>query len=265
MDSEILIFYRGMALVFGSMIGSFLNVLIYRLPRDISFTLPRSRCPSCQTLIPWYQNIPILAFVLLRGRCFSCKNKISLIYPSVELLVGLFAFFTFPADFSFGAILSFTFFFSVFCVFITHFVIDFQHQILPNGLTLYLALVFLMYSCLAKPWTHWAIGGAVGFLFPLAVAWGYYLLKGREGLGAGDIKLYGALGIYLGPVGILQNIFFSSFVGSILGFGFIIFNKMDKNKPLPFGPSILIVAFVQIFYPQTFLEAAKLLGRAFTF
>ena len=113
-------------------------------------------------------------------------------------------------------------------------------------------ILFFIFSCLHKPWTHWGLGGVVGFVFPLAVAWAYYLIKKREGLGAGDIKLYGALGIYLGPVGILQNIFLSSLVGSLMGLGFIVFSNMDKNKPLPFGPSILIVAFLQIFYPKLF-------------
>jgi leader peptidase (prepilin peptidase) / N-methyltransferase len=193
------------------MIGSFLNVLILRIPCGENFVSERSKCTSCGTLIKWYENIPILSYLFLLGKCSKCKAKISLQYPLVEIFIGLVSVFLMPKYFTIEVLGSYLFFFSIFCALFVHFIIDIRHKILPDGINIYLALLFLIYSSINYNYKFWLIGGLIGFLFPLAVTYAFYLLKNKVGLGGGDIKLYGALGIILGPAGILYNIFFSLF------------------------------------------------------
>ena len=149
-------------------------------------------------------------------------------------------------------LLNFFFFFSVFCVFLVHFIVDLKHQILPDSLNIYLAVLFLMITIFNYPWSHWLVGGALGFGFPLIVSWVFYQLKGQIGLGGGDIKLYGALGIYLGPIGIMQNLFLSCFLGAIVGLTLIGTKVIKRENPIPFGPFILVVGAVQIFASDWF-------------
>jgi leader peptidase (prepilin peptidase)/N-methyltransferase len=110
---------------------------------------------------------------------------------------------------------------------------------------------------LTKPYTYWLSGAMVGFLFPLAVTYGFFLIKGQVGLGGGDIKLYGVLGLYLGPVGIIQNIFLSCFLGALIGGILIIFRVVDRKTPIPFGPFIVSIAALQFFIPDYFDQAVK--------
>ena len=248
MDIAIKIF----AFTFGAMVGSFLNVLIYRLPRNQSIVLPRSHCPHCQKTIVWYENIPLLSFIFLKGRCRGCSSKISWRYFLIEFAAGFVALALAPRSLDLVPILLFLFLFSVFCVFLVHFFIDIEHQILPDSLNIYLALAFLSYAIFYLPWGHWVWGAVVGAGLPLLVVWLFYMLKGQIGLGGGDIKLYGALGIYLGPVGIIHNIFLSCFLGSLVGFFLIFVKKMSKEHPMPFGPFIIIAASLQIFFPRHF-------------
>ena len=238
--------------VFGLLIGSFLNAVIYRLPREISIVYPRSACPHCKKTIYWYENIPVISFLFLRGRCSGCAGSISWRYPAIELAMGIIAFLLFPAPLTTTSLVDFIFLFSVACVFVVHFFVDLDYQILPDGLNLYLAIVFFGISWPTHPWTHWLLGGLLGFFFPLAVAWVFYKLRGQIGLGGGDIKLYGALGLYLGPLGVMYNIFLSCLLGSVVGVTFIALKKMERNNPIPFGPFILITAAIQIYFSKAF-------------
>jgi prepilin signal peptidase PulO-like enzyme (type II secretory pathway) len=238
--------------IFGVMIGSFLNVLIYRIPRELNFVSTRSQCPQCKKLIFWYENIPILSYIFLRGKCSKCKARISIRYPLIELLTGVVAVFLLPTHYSMNAPLIYTFYFSVFCVFLVHFFIDLEFKILPNLLNLYLALVFGGYSILMHDYKFILLGALIGVGFPAAVSWIFYKIKGEIGLGMGDIKLYGALGLFLGPMGIIQNIFLSCFLGSIIGLLLIVTKQMNKSSAIPFGPFIIIVSFFQIFFPDMY-------------
>ncbi len=228
-------------------VGSFLNALIYRLPREINIAFPRSSCPECKKIITWYENIPVVSYLFLRGKCSGCGTKISIQYPLVEAVCGVFAFLLAPKDIEPSSLLNFFFFFSVFAAFVVHFIVDLKHQILPDSVNIYLAAIFLLVTVLQEPWTHWLIGGGLGLGFPLLVSWVFYLLKNQVGLGGGDIKLYGALGIYLGPIGIMQNIFLSCFLGAVVGIILIATKIMKRDNPIPFGPFIIVVGFVQIF------------------
>lgn len=241
-----------MATIFGTMIGSFLNALIYRLPIGKNVVFPRSSCPHCRHVIVWYENIPILSYLFLRGRCSECKNKISIQYPLVELITGLFAFSIAPDSINPQDLMNFFFFLSVFSAFLVHFIVDLKHQILPDSVNIYLGLLFFVSEVFTHHWSHWFLGSAIGLAFPLLVSWLFYMLKGQVGLGGGDIKLFAVLGLYLGPIGILQNIFLSCFIGALIGGGLILVKVLRKEKHIPFGPFIIVVASVQIFAQNWF-------------
>lgn len=238
--------------IFGLLIGSFLNALIYRIPLGINIAFPRSSCPKCKHIIAWYENIPVLSFIFLRGKCSNCKTKISWLYPAVELLTGLFAFLIAPHSLNSGELFNFFFYLGVFSAFLVHFIVDLKHQILPDSINIYLGLLFFTISFIIHPWTHWLLGGAFGLGFPLLVSWIFYLLKGQVGLGGGDIKLYAVLGVYLGPMAIMQNIFLSCFLGAVVGLAMMALKIIKKENPIPFGPFIIIVASIQIFAEKWF-------------
>jgi prepilin signal peptidase PulO-like enzyme (type II secretory pathway) len=243
------LFNQIFAFIYGSLLGSFLNVVIYRLPRQQDMVLQRSACTNCGHKLSWYELVPIFSFIFLRGKCISCKSKISFRYPITEFIVGLMAFYFLPKDIDFSSGSSYLFYFAVFCILLAHFQIDLAHKILPDSLNFILLLLFLSYTIFHYHWTHWFLGGALGFLFPLAITWLFYLLRGQVGLGGGDIKLFGILGIYLGPEQVLKNIFLSCFLGAIVG-ALLIWKKiLKKNEPLAFGPFIIIVAVLQIYFP----------------
>lgn len=240
--------------IFGTLIGSFLNVVIYRLPLGKSVVSPRSSCPKCGHMIKWYENLPILSYLfILRGKCSNCSAKVSIRYPAIELIVGLIALALFPFDqLDNNSLFVFIFYFSVACILLAHFIIDIEHKLLPDKINIYFLLITLPFVFFTKPLNFWLIGGSIGFFLPLIVTWGFYKLRGKIGLGGGDIKLFGILGLLLGPVGILQNIFMSCFLGSIVGLVLIFSGKVNKNTALAFGPYIIVVAVVQIFYPTIF-------------
>lgn len=239
-------------LIFGMLVGSFLNVVIYRMPLNQSVVFPRSSCPKCKSLIKWYQNIPVISYLFLKGKCANCKTKISIRYPLVEILCGLFAYLLFPSHVTQISLIYWFVKFSIACTFVAHFLIDIEHQILPDKLNLYLLFVVLNYSVFNFHWKFWLTGGLIGFLGPFLITWVFYKLKGQIGLGGGDIKLYGILGILFGPIGILSTIFFSSLLGSVVGVILIYLKKMDRSTAMPFGPFIILVAAVQFFIPDLF-------------
>lgn len=230
------------------MIGSFMNALIYRIPLGINIAFPRSSCPHCKKMIYWYENIPVISYLFLRGKCSKCKSKISIRYPLVELFIGFVSVLLMPRSLEINALWNYFFLFSVFCAFFVHFIIDLEHQILPDSINIYLAILFLCSSVLTKPWPFYVSGAVLGFGLTYFVTWLFYMLRGQIGLGGGDIKLFGALGILLGPEGIIHNIFLSCFLGSIVGLSLMAIGKMNRNTKLAFGPYIIIVAVFQIYF-----------------
>lgn len=239
--------------IFGAMIGSFLNALIYRLPLDINIALPRSSCPKCKHIISWYDNIPIISYIfLLRGRCRHCHEKISMGYPLIEFLFAFVAIMLTPKNISLQNLYLPLFYFSIIAALFVHFIVDLKHQILPDSVNIYLAFTLGIFSLLHHSWIFGIEGAAIGFFFPWMVSWIFYKLKGQIGLGGGDIKLYGALGLYLGPQGIIHNIFFSCFVGAVVGGILLSLKVIKRETPIPFGPFIIIVGFIQIFFPESF-------------
>jgi len=240
-------FFLVSAFILGAVIGSFLNVCIYRIPAGESIVHPPSRCPACGTPIRWYQNIPILSYLLLRGRCAGCRMRISVRYPLVEALTGLlFALIAFrfgpqyfvPVLWLFAAAL----------VVITF--IDLDHQIIPDVISLPGILVGFLCSFFI-PWVSWTdslfgilLGG--GSLF--AIAAGYELLTKKEGMGGGDIKLLAMLGAFLGWKAVLPIVFISSLMGSVVGIPLMMIKKADGRLAIPFGPFLVSGAFVYLLW-----------------
>ncbi len=238
------------AFIFGCMIGSFLNVVILRLPAGKNLVSKRSACPKCGRQLAWYHNIPIFSFIFLKGKCGFCGQKISWRYPLIEILTGLISFWLFPYNLNLENFGFYLFFFSIACIFICHFFIDLDHKLLLDKLNIYLLILIIPYSIYSYHWTYWLLGGFFGFGVTLFVTWLFYKLRGQVGLGGGDIKLFGILGLILGPMGIFFTIFFSCFLGAIIGVFMIVTKKITKDNPLPFGPAILLVASFQIFLPE---------------
>ncbi len=241
--------YQIYAFVFGCLIGSFLNVVILRLPLKKNLVSDRSACPGCGTQLKWYHNIPVLSFTFLLGKCGFCKARISWRYPLIELLTGLVSFWLFPDMLDLSSLGIYSFNFAVACVFICHLFIDLDHHLLLDSLNLYLLGLILPFAAFHFQWQYWAIGGAIGFGVPLLVTWLFYKLRGQIGMGGGDIKLFGILGLMLGPVGIIFNIFLSCMLGAVIGLLMIAVKRLSKDNPMAFGPAILIVGAFQIYFP----------------
>ena len=180
-------------------------------------------------------NIPVLSYVFLKGKCYFCGVKISLQYPIIELLTGFASLYFAPKLLTIEGLYNYSFYFSVFCVFLVHFIIDLRHKILPDGLNVYLFLLFICYSFFHYSWVYSLSGFLIGLLFPLSVAYAFYKLKGVEGLGGGDIKLFGVLGVFLGPIGVLQNLFLSCILGTIIGGFLIALGKAQKIQAFLLG------------------------------
>jgi prepilin signal peptidase PulO-like enzyme (type II secretory pathway) len=243
--------------IFGLLIGSFLNVVILRLPEKKDLVYTRSACPSCGGKLKWYHNIPVLSFLALKGKCAYCQQRISWRYPLIELMTGLVAFWLLPQVITLQSMGIFLFYFTIACIFICHFFIDLDHHLLLDSLNLYLLAIILAFAVFTFHWSYWATGGAIGFGAPLLVTWIFYKLRGQVGLGGGDIKLYGILGLYLGPTGVMFTIFLSCFVGAIFGIIMIGLKKMTKDKPMAFGPAIIMVAAFQIFFPDLYYRVQQ--------
>ena len=245
--------------VFGLLIGSFVNVLIYRLPISKNIVFPRSSCPHCGRVITWYENIPLLSYILLWGKCRSCHGPISIQYPIIELINGVAYCFLASNYVLQGELLPLVLRALIFSLLTAHIVIDLRHQLLPDGINFFLAIFFFILSILNEQWVMGLYGMALGVALPLLVTYLFYLVKGVVGLGGGDIKLFGALGLFLGPLGIIQNIFFSCLLGSIMGLALILVKALKREKPIPFGPFIITVAGFQIYFPEYFKRLLTLI------
>lgn len=247
------------AFIFGSLIGSFLNVVILRLPLGKDLVLARSACPQCGNQLKWFHNIPVISYLLLRGKCAFCGKPISWRYPLVELMTGVLALSLFPQVMTLTTLTYSLWYFFVGCIFICHFFIDLDHQLLLDKLNIYLLILFLGFVMIHHHYLSWMIGGIVGFGIPYLVTYLFYKFRGVVGLGGGDIKLYGILGLYLGVEGVVLNIFLSCLLGSLIGVGLILYKKQGRDVPMAFGPCILVVAFIQIFYPSYFVMVKSVL------
>ncbi len=243
---ELSFFYFAVFL-FGAVVGSFLNVCIFRIPAGVSVVSPPSRCPACEAPIRWYQNIPILSWLVLGGRCAGCKTAISIRYPLVEALNGALWLLSFHY---FGLALPaliYALFLSALLV-ITF--IDLDHQIIPNVISLPGVIAGFVLS-FAVPWLPWydsLLGALLGAGLLGLVAGGYQLLTGREGMGMGDLKLLAMIGAFLGWQSILPVVFIGSLAGTLIGVPLMLLKGGDGRLALPFGPFLSLGALVYLFW-----------------
>ena len=236
----------------GLVIGSFLNVCIYRLPRDESVTWPASHCTSCGRTLAWYENVPVVSWLTLRGRCRTCGAAISPIYPIVEAITGavfLAGYVIYGATPLLAARLLFA------CAMIVLFFIDLRHQILPNVITLPgIAIGFILSFFLPPGWLASLIGALAGAGVLFAVYEAYYRLRGVEGLGMGDIKMLAMIGAFLGWQLMLVTLVLASFAGSLLGIGLIAAGRGSMQLKLPFGTFLAVGALAAAVVGDWFLE-----------
>ena len=242
----IVVFYI-FAFIFGAVVGSFLNVCICRLPKSESIVFPPSHCTACDYRIPWYDNVPIISYLILRGKCRSCKARISIQYPLVELVTALLTLFLFMR---FGP----TFVFLVLFLFCSAMVvvtfIDLEHQIIPDVISLPGIVAGFIFSFFIPQigWLNSLIGIVVGGGSLWLVASGYELLTKKEGMGGGDIKLLAMMGAFFGWKAIPFIIFVSSLVGSVIGVTVMLIRKKDAKLAIPFGPFLALGAVLYIFF-----------------
>lgn len=237
----------------GLVIGSFLNVVIYRLPVQKSIVSPRSFCPQCKTPVKFYDNIPVLSFLILRGKCRICKNSISVQYPAVEILTAFSFWFSFK---TFGYSPLYTGFAIVFlCLLIALALIDLKHMILPDELTLGGGLIFLVFSFFNPEITYWdAFGSAFGSALIFTGLYFFYLkVRKIEGLGFGDVKMMILLGAFLGLKKLVIAVLIGSFSGLIVGLFFILFKKKNLRLQLPFGTFLGFGSYISLFWGDEIL------------
>jgi len=260
-----------LCLAFGLCVGSFLNVLIYRLPKIMSrdwevqcaelrgeeppkqdaFNLawPRSSCPGCAHPIPALENIPIASYLALGGKCSACGARISPRYPLVEALGGLAGA---GAAWHFGfGIAAFAAMLFLWCMIALSF-IDFDTQLLPDSITLPLLWAGLLLN-LGGTFVDLGsavIGAAAGYLSLWSVYWGFRIATGKEGMGFGDFKLLAAVGAWLGWQMLPLVVLASSLVGAVVGISLILLAKHGRNVPIPFGPYLAVAGVIALFWGQ---------------
>jgi leader peptidase (prepilin peptidase)/N-methyltransferase len=239
---------------FGSVYGSFLNVVIHRLPREESVVHPRSRCPLCKTAIAWYDNVPVVSWLILGGRCRGCRKPISVRYPLVEAASGLLAAalqrrwadapaWTAAAALACGALLAVA-------------LIDWDTFLIPDELSLGLVVAGLLTAPLnpyfaGRAWwaaVLWSLFGALcGFAMGWAIAaLGEFMLK-KEALGGGDVKLLAGVGAWAGATGAFDCLMIGSLLGSIYGVRLLLAGKAKRSDPIPFGPFLAAGAMFNFF------------------
>ena len=237
------------AFILGAIIGSFLNVCICRLPKEESIVRPGSHCPQCKNPIRSYDNIPLLSYALLRGKCRHCGQPISLQYPIVEGITALSSWILFV---KFGPSLSYLFFFSFVAALIVITVIDLYHQIIPDVISLPGIGVGLLGSLVPVhlPFFDSLLGLLLGGGSLFVVATVYQWLFKREGMGGGDVKLLAMIGAFLGWKAVILTILLSSFIGSLVGISIMLVKGKDFKYAIPFGPFLSLGAVISLFYGE---------------
>lgn len=230
----------------GLFIGSFLNVCIYRIPRDESIVFPASRCPKCGRAIRPWENIPVLSYLFLMGRCRGCREKISLRYPVVELLSALLAV---AMLYRFGLTQSFLIYYLWACALLVITFIDIDFQIIPDSLSIggiVVGLVLVWW--LPIRYKDALIGLCVGAGLLISIIYGYYFLTGKQGMGGGDVKLLGMIGVVTGWQGVLFTIFMGSLIGTLVGVPWAYAQKKNMQAAIPFGPFLALGALIYVLW-----------------
>ena len=235
--------------VFGSLVGSFLNVCIHRIPSGESVAFPASHCPHCHAPIKPYDNIPIVSYLVLRGRCRQCATGISIRYPLVEMLGGIAAV---GALCAFGLTAKALLIFAFLAALIVITFIDLDHQIIPDAISIPGIFVgFAAALLFGHPsWLSSLAGIALGGGLLWGVAAGYEWLTGREGMGGGDIKLLAMIGAFLGWRAIPVTLLLASLLGTVIGLSLMAARGRDTKMAIPFGPFLAAAAICALFWGE---------------
>ena len=232
---------------FGAAIGSFLNVCIWRIPEGRSIVSPPSHCPACGHKIRFSDNIPVISYLLLGGRCRDCRDKISARYPLVELLTAALAAILF---WKYGLSLKFLFSFLFVATLVVITFIDLDHQIIPDVISLPGIPIFFLLALfvMGLPFLESLLGILIGGGSLYLVAACYELITKREGMGGGDIKLLAMLGAFLGWKSLLFIVLVSSLLGALVGITLMIWKGRDMKYAVPFGPFLSLGAIAYLFF-----------------
>ncbi len=237
--------------IFSLCLGSFLNMLAYRLVHDKSLLIPRSFCPSCFNIIAWYDNVPVVSYLILGGRARCCKNNISWLYPIIELITPLLVVLLWL---KYGSLNQhhyfFTYLFAVSAL-IVSVRTDLDAMVIPQLCTLYLVPCGILFSyCGVIPITinESMLGAAIGYGSLWLVNFLYKCYSGQDGLGVGDMELLAMIGSFFGPFAVWYAIMYGSYVGLLIGGSYLLLSRKESSTPLPFGPSLVMGLFIYLFW-----------------
>lgn len=236
------IFFMFVFFILGIIFGSFFNVVGLRLPQQQSFTKGRSHCPHCHTPLKSYELIPVISYLLQLGKCRHCRQPISIIYPITELLTGcLFALSYVLIGLNVELIVALLLMSMLMILFVS----DLSYMIIPNKVLLFFLPLFIVLRFIEPltPWVSSVTGAVVGFGLIAVI-----ILISNGGMGAGDMKLFGVLGIVLGLKNVLLTFFLATIIGAVVSFSLLLFKKLERKQSIPFGPFIVIAAIVSYFF-----------------
>ena len=272
-----------LALILGLVIGSFLNVCILRIPQEVPITVPRSHCPHCKKLIRWYDNVPVLSYLILGGRCRRCKNKISARYPLIEAVSGLISVLLYL---KFGLGVEWVLFFGFSAALLVLAFIDLDHRILPDVITLngmWLGVLSSVYLAqpippivlgivrvagleVTNPRILALVGSLLGVVAGGGLLWGvgeaFKRLRGIEGMGFGDVKMMAMVGAFLGAPMALFTIMLGSILGSVIGLVFMGFTGKSRDYELPSGTFLSVAGIVVVLYGENLVQFLPIIRPA---
>lgn len=241
-------YFYVLSFLFGLVVGSFLNVLIYRLPRHESLVRPGSHCPGCDTAIRWYDNVPLVSWIVLHGRCRACRTRISCRYPLVESMTAVgFVLAMWRFDMSWPLLVAWAFIAAMIAIAF----IDWDHMIIPNRIVLPGAAIGLAASVAIHPQRWWvylaASAGAAAFMFALVMLW-------PGGMGPGDVKMALFMGAVLGSK-VIVGLFAAFFLGSVVGVFMMVVLKRSRKTKIPFGPYLAAGSVIALFVGEQIVRA----------
>ena len=240
---------KWIVLALGLVIGSFLNVVVYRLPRGLGFVRGRSFCPKCKHKINWFDNVPVISFLILKGHCRFCGKRISWQYPLVELLTGVLFYLSYLSHLSFLSCL-------FICGLIVIFFVDLEHQIIPDEIVIPLSILFLVYFLMTNPQlliTNYLITALISFLFLYFI----FLLTKGKGMGFGDVKLAFLMGLVLGFPKIVVAFYLAFLTGAFVGVILILLSRAKLKQKIAFGPFLVFGTIFSLLWGEKIVTLAE--------
>lgn len=241
-------YYIVVFFIFGLLFGSFFNVVGLRVPKKLSFITDRSYCPTCKQQLRAPSLIPVLSYLLQGGKCKECQTPIAKLYPVIELLTAiLFAFSYYKIGFQPELITAILFISMLMILFVT----DMNYMLIPNKILLFFLPLFIIMRIITPltPWYSPLIGASVGFLLVAII-----IIVSRGGMGGGDMKLFGVIGIVLGFPKVLLAFFLSTLIGAIIGGMLLLLKVIERKQPIPFGPYIIIATLITYFFGEPVID-----------